>query len=97
MTQSDDDVIRVRAVVRGRVQGVGYRYRCAEQARLLHLAGWVRNLDDGRVEATFEGRRTDVAAALAWCRQGPPHAAVTGVEAWEEPPAGEQGFRVRTG
>lgn len=57
--------------------------------------GWVRNLPDGRVEAVFEGPPSDVEAMLEWCRTGPRHAVVTGVEVVTEPARGEAGFSVR--
>lgn len=57
--------------------------------------GWVRNLDDGRLEAVFEGPRWVVEALVAWCREGPRSAAVASVEVAWGPPAGERRFRVR--
>jgi acylphosphatase len=60
----------------GRVQGVGFRYWTADEARRRHLTGWVRNLDSGAVEAVFEGRPADVADMLRWCEDGPPGAFV---------------------
>jgi len=88
-------VKRVRVVVSGRVQGVFFRVECERRARELGVAGFVRNLADGRVEATFEGPDDAVEVALAWCREGPPWAKVESVEATEEPPVGEREFRVR--
>ena len=86
---------RVRVVVSGRVQGVFFRVECERRARELGVAGFVRNLADGRVEATFEGPDDAVEGALAWCREGPPWAKVESVEATAEPPVGEREFRVR--
>ena len=80
--------------VSGRVQGVFYRSACADRARALGLAGWVRNLPDGRVEAVFEGSALAVEAAIAWCRTGTPASIVDAVEVVEESPSGETGFRV---
>ncbi len=85
---------RVHVFVAGRVQGVLFRAGCAEQARALGVAGWVRNAPDGRVEAVFEGREPGVEAMVRWCREGPPHAHVDSVDVLEEPPEGEEGFRV---
>ena len=62
-------------------------------ARSRDLAGYVRNLPDGRVEAAFEGLDADVEAAVAWCREGPSLAAVEQIEVTVEPPEGETGFR----
>ena len=86
---------RVRVVVSGRVQGVFFRAECERRARELGVGGFVRNLADGRVEATFEGPDEAVEAAVAWCREGPPWARVESVETTEELPVGERGFRVR--
>jgi len=87
-------VKRVRAVVSGRVQGVGFRYACEDVARDHGISGWVRNLPDGRVEAEFEGLDADVDALITWCRQGPPMAWVDSVEVSSLASTGESGFRV---
>ena len=76
--------VRVRATVSGRVQGVGYRAACAREAQRLGVAGWVRNLPDGRVELRAQGTRGRVEALIDWCRKGPPAARVTSVDVdWE--------------
>jgi acylphosphatase len=85
---------RVHVIVSGRVQGVFYRATCIERARALRLGGWVRNLVDGRVEASFEGPPDDVEAIVAWCREGPPRARVTAIEVEDQPAIGEDTFRV---
>jgi acylphosphatase len=85
---------RVRVFVAGRVQGVFLRASCAEEARALGVAGWVRNAPDGRVEAVFEGQETAVEAMIDWCRRGPAHARVDAVEIEDEEPEGDAGFRV---
>jgi len=85
---------RVHVIASGRVQGVFYRAGCIERARALRLGGWVRNLVDGRVEAAFEGPSDDVDAMVAWCREGPPRAHVTGMTIQEESVLGEELFRV---
>lgn len=85
---------RVRVRIEGIVQGVFFRARCTEQARLRGIAGWVRNLPDGRVEAVFEGASGAVETLLSWCRRGPPAARVDRVETAEEEPTGETGFRI---
>lgn len=66
----------VRVRISGRVQGVGFRAWTAMEAGRLGLAGWVRNLPDGDVEALFSGPPEAVAAMLAACRRGPRFAAV---------------------
>ncbi|MGH2692681.1 MAG: acylphosphatase [Actinomycetota bacterium] len=86
---------RARVLVSGRVQGVFFRQRTIRLARSADCAGWVRNLDDGRVEAVFEGSAEAVERMVAWCREGPEHAIVDGVEVIEEEPEGLQGFEVR--
>jgi acylphosphatase len=85
-------LIRRRVLISGVVQGVGFRYRCRRMANETPVAGWCRNLPDGRVEACFEGAPDAVGRAVEWCRHGPPGAAVTGVEEFTEPAQGETGF-----
>jgi acylphosphatase len=84
----------VRVLVHGRVQGVFYRATCAREARSAGLAGWVRNLPDGAVEAVFEGDPAAVEALVAWCRSGPPHAHVERVDERPETPEGLRRFSV---
>jgi acylphosphatase len=71
---------RVRLLVEGRVQGVGYRYSACAEARRLGLSGWVRNRSDGRVELEAEGPEEVVEALIAWCWHGPVFAQVSQVE-----------------
>ncbi|HMN73151.1 MAG TPA: acylphosphatase [Rhodoblastus sp.] len=73
----------VRVFVSGRVQGVGFRYFVAGEARALGLAGYVRNLRDGRVEAAFSGAADEVEALIAACRRGPPGSRVDDVQVAE--------------
>jgi acylphosphatase len=87
-------VKRVRVVVSGRVQGVFFRATCARLAREAGVAGSVRNLDDGRVEAAFEGDDVDVDRLVEWCRHGPDRAVVEGVDVVREEPLGDMMFRV---
>jgi acylphosphatase len=76
---------RIRLLISGRVQGVGFRFGAADQARRLGLRGWVKNLSDGRVEIVAEGKRGALEALRAWSYQGPPAARVTDVsEQWLE-------------
>lgn len=79
---------RVRLRVEGRVQGVWYRQSTANEANRLGLAGWVRNLPDGSVEAAVEGEEDKVEALSAWCASGPPFARVTNIQKTEEEPQG---------
>jgi len=69
----------VHVIVRGRVQGVGYRAWIEDQAILAGLEGWVRNRQDGSVEALFAGPAQDVAEMVASCRKGPPACRVDAV------------------
>jgi acylphosphatase len=67
-------------VIRGRVQGVGYRMAMVEAAHARGVAGWVRNRRDGTVEAVVQGDEASVDAMLEWCRRGPPRGSlVTGL------------------
>ena len=93
--QTADDRVRAHVFVSGRVQGVFYRATTRETAREHDVDGWVRNLDDGRVEAVFEGPRDAVETMVDWCETGSPAASVDDVEADYEEPRGESGFRVR--
>ena len=76
---------RMHVFITGKVQGVAFRHHTAKMALSLNLKGWVRNLDDGRVEAVFEGVDDAVDAMFSWCNQGPSLARVTHVDAKEEP------------
>jgi acylphosphatase len=75
--------VRLRILVSGLVQGVGFRYSTVELGRRLGLRGWARNLPDGRVEIVAEGPEEIVRRLARWCGEGPPGARVSGVE--EEP------------
>ena len=81
-----------RIVVRGRVQGVGYRAWVDYEARRLALQGWVRNRRDGSVEAVFGGEEKIVTDMIASCRKGPPSSRVEGVA---EETANEDALRPR--
>jgi acylphosphatase len=81
--------------VRGRVQGVFFRVEARDRARALGLAGWVRNLPDGTLEAAFEGEQHAVESMVRWCEHGPAGASVDAVDVTWELPAGEAGFEVR--
>ena len=72
-------MIARRLTISGQVQGVGFRYALADEARARNLRGWVRNRRDGSVEAVVAGPQGDVEAVIAWARRGPPAARVTRV------------------
>ena len=91
----DQDRIRTRVLVSGRVQGVWFRQSTADEAHRLQVDGWVRNLPDGTVEAVFEGDPPAVATAVAYVSHGPERATVGGIVTFAETPTGERGFAVR--
>jgi acylphosphatase len=84
----------VRIRIRGRVQGVGYRYWTERTAGDLRLSGWVRNRSDGSVEAVFSGSEADVEAMIARCQHGPRSAVVASVDVTDEPASPPPGFEV---
>jgi acylphosphatase len=87
---------RLHAIVRGRVQGVSFRYYTQKRASELGLSGYVRNQCDGAVEVVAEGPRGDLERLLSFLHTGPRAAFVTGVEAqWFKPVRDFDGFRVR--
>ena len=88
-------MIRRRAVVHGRVQGVFFRDTMRRMAQSRGVAGWVTNRPDGAVEAVFEGEPVDVESMLSFSREGPRGAAVERVELIEEEPEGLSGFAIR--
>ena len=86
---------RVHVRIRGRVQGVFFRAEARTRAESLGLSGWVRNAEDGSVEAVFEGDEERVQSMVDWCGRGPSGASVDDVEVEPEGPTGETGFSVR--
>jgi acylphosphatase len=87
---------RVHVFISGRVQGVAFRHNTVKTARSLNLKGWVRNLEDGRVEAVFEGDDDPVNVMLAWCGRGPSLAHVAHVDVQEEPCSGQyENFNIK--
>ncbi|WP_247009399.1 acylphosphatase [Halorientalis litorea] len=90
-----DDRARAHVFVSGTVQGVYYRATTRDTARERGVDGWVRNLDDGRVEAVFEGPEPAVEGMVEWCHEGSPQATVEGVEVEYGEPQGLDGFEVR--
>jgi len=92
---TDHERTRAHVFVSGRVQGVYYRASTRERAREAGVDGWVRNLDDGRVEAVFEGPEQAVDTMIEWCETGSRAAEVEAVDVTIEPPEGVEGFEVR--
>ena len=72
-----------RIVIVGRVQGVGYRYAAVQIAFAIGVLGWVRNRQDGSVEALAQGEHDAVERFVTWCRRGPPLAQVAEVALFE--------------
>lgn len=88
-------LVRKRVLVSGAVQGVFFRDTCRRVAGRQGVAGWVRNLPDGRVEAVFEGSAEGVGRLVDWAGRGPAEASVTGIDAVDEPAEGLTGFEIR--
>ena len=93
-----DEVVRLDAVVRGRVQGVGFRYFVLAEAMRLGVIGWVANERDGAVRCVAEGSRARLELLLGLLREGPRGAWVDDVGATWGPAAGDlRDFSVRSG
>jgi acylphosphatase len=89
-------IFRVRAHIRGRVQGVSFRAYTSQQAARRGVSGWVKNEPDGSVLLEAQGTPEAVEALLTWCTHGPPGARVTGVESEPiDPHPAETSFRIR--
>lgn len=87
---------RAHLFIDGSVQGVFYRAFTRDLAYSLGLAGWVKNLRDGRVEAVFEGKKELIEQAIKECYLGPPGARVSKIDVkWETNIGEEKGFSVR--
>jgi len=92
------DTIRLEATVRGRVQGVGFRYFVVRRAVELGLVGWVANVVDGSVRCVAEGPSAAIAAFEVSLGQGPLGALVAGVDAVRMPATGRlDRFGIRSG
>ena len=90
------ETVRRRVVVRGEVQGVFFRDSTKREATQRGVSGWVRNREDGAVEAVFEGPPDAVEALIGWCRSGPTRAEVEDMDvSLEGDPDGLEGFEVR--
>ncbi len=87
----------LHAIVRGRVQAVGFRYFVIDEARALGLTGWARNGDDGRtVEVVAEGPEDGLRRLEAALREGPRFALVETVDSsWSDTLEGHEGFKIR--
>ncbi len=86
---------RARVKIFGRVQGVFFRYNTRKIAERLGVKGWIRNCEDGSVEAVFEGEDKAVDKIIKWCHKGPSLAKVEKVDVEEEIYRGEfKDFRI---
>jgi acylphosphatase len=85
----------VRLTIRGRVQGVGYRWWAARVARRLGLNGWVRNRLDGSVELLAAGPEAAIESLIEACREGPDEAMVSAIEQATAEDDGHEGFDTR--
>jgi len=95
MSAAEKSVEARRCVVRGRVQGVGFRWFVEREAHILGIAGWVRNNADGSVEIMAQGTRDQLSGLRSRLREGPRAARVDGVEESEARPAsGVTSFRI---
>ena len=90
-----ESTIAIHAIVRGRVQGVGYRYFARQRAEALSVAGFVRNLPDGSVEVHGEGKEAALAAFEADLRRGPSFGRVENADVTSLDARGFQGFEIR--
>lgn len=88
-------MIRRRVVVHGLVQGVFFRDSVRQRAQSTGVVGWIRNTQDGAVEAVFEGDSDAVERLVAFCHEGPRGARVDRVDESAEPPEGLSGFVIR--
>jgi acylphosphatase len=86
--------MRIRAVVRGRVQGVGFRFSAVAEAERRGLVGWVRNTADGSVELEAEGEIDALEGFRVWLARGPAAARVDDVEVTEVDATGGDGFTI---
>lgn len=86
---------RAHVFVSGTVQGVFYRANTRDEARDRGVDGWVKNLDDGRVEAVFEGDESAVNAMIEWCHDGSLAASVESVDVEYEEPTDLDGFEIQ--
>jgi acylphosphatase len=89
------DRTRAHVFVSGTVQGVYFRANTRDTATHKNVDGWVRNLEDGRVEAVFEGPTAAVNEMVEWCHTGSPAARVEDVEVEYDDPEGLDGFSIR--
>jgi acylphosphatase len=95
MTSTEKSIEAKRYLVRGRVQGVGFRWFVEREAHMLGIAGWVRNNHDGSVEVLAQGTRDQLSGLHSRLREGPRAARVDTVDVSEaKPTSGLNSFRI---
>lgn len=95
--QSNKKSARAHVFIEGEVQGIGYRYWTLRQAQGLQLTGWARNLADGRVEAVFEGPKSEVEEIIKKCHKGPMLAGAKHIDViWEDATGEFKNFEIVT-
>ena len=91
-----DDCVKAHLIISGKVQGVYFRAETQRAALRLGVTGWVRNKNDGTVEADVEGDKKDVMALIDWCKGGSPLSRVDTVDVtWEDYRGASNTFEVR--
>lgn len=90
-----NDKILLRIRIKGRVQGVGFRWNAAREANELGITGFVRNMPDGTVYIEAEGLRLNIEKFLEWCQAGPVFSSVHSVEYDKLPPHGYKTFSIK--
>ncbi len=87
---------RASVIFKGRVQGVFFRANTRDAARRYGVLGWVKNLNDGSVEAVFEGEKKDIEDIIDWCRTKQPHVHVESADVkWMEYRDEFKGFEIK--
>jgi len=87
---------RIFMIIKGRVQGVFFRYKTQQEAQKLGLNGWVKNNGDGSVEILAEGDKDKLEELIEWCKEGPRSAQVEKVEVkWQKYVGEVEGFEIR--
>jgi acylphosphatase len=84
-----------RIIIKGKVQGVGYRYYVLKIANDLNLCGFVRNCSDGKVEIEAEGDSISINTLIDFCHVGPPRAIINGITSQSQPIVGYTTFQIR--
>ena len=94
--QKRQALYQLHCFLKGRVQGVGFRYFVQDEAENRGLSGWVRNAENGEVEVVLSGDKTSIESMLSALHQGPPLARVLRLDfEWEEPDPSLKGFEIR--